>query len=324
MFTKHTLFLLAVALAEARFGQEQGNGAVQAIGALGDIGQPGQAATLAGGSIQHLLAAANPCKSNIVETLGNDDRVIAAARGYVAAEQNFNPFNVKIPSVCAETDLPKTEALRGVVPLIDPDVTGQDVENANAKSSIQKPFDATGKSVAEVMAANGFTNFTGVKLDGTKVDLTGVKAKEASAVGGEKENEQKAAGGGAGGAGGGNKDNKSAAGDKKEEEEKASGAGQEKENEEKSKAAGEDKNQKKIKACSALLSSIDKGKSAGADKKAAGSSEKMAEAEKDEKEGGKKMEKKAEAEKDEKDEDEEEGGKKNEKKAEAEKDEKEG
>lgn len=63
MVAKHTLFLLVVALVEARFGQEQGNGAVQAIGALNDVGQPGQAATLAGGSIQHLLAAANPCQS---------------------------------------------------------------------------------------------------------------------------------------------------------------------------------------------------------------------------------------------------------------------
>jgi hypothetical protein len=45
------------------FGQEQGNGAITAIGALTNLGQPGQAATLAGTSIQFLLAAANPCGS---------------------------------------------------------------------------------------------------------------------------------------------------------------------------------------------------------------------------------------------------------------------
>jgi hypothetical protein len=45
------------------FGQEQGNGAITAIGALTDLGTSGQAATLAGGSIQFLLAAANPCGS---------------------------------------------------------------------------------------------------------------------------------------------------------------------------------------------------------------------------------------------------------------------
>ena len=45
------------------FNQEQGNGAIAAIGALTDLGSSGQAATLAGGSIQFLLAAANPCGS---------------------------------------------------------------------------------------------------------------------------------------------------------------------------------------------------------------------------------------------------------------------
>jgi len=39
-------------------------------------------------------------------------------------------------------------------------VDGSDVENANAAKSLQTPFDATGLSVAEVMAANGFTNFS--------------------------------------------------------------------------------------------------------------------------------------------------------------------
>lgn len=63
MYTQTILVALLAAAVEARFGQEQGNGAITAIGALTDLGSPGQAATLAGGSIQFLLAAANPCGS---------------------------------------------------------------------------------------------------------------------------------------------------------------------------------------------------------------------------------------------------------------------
>jgi hypothetical protein len=176
------------------FGQEQGNGAIAAIGALTDLGQPGQAATLAGTSIQFLLAAANPCGSKttfsdhphhqglelmgcieltqadkIVAELGTSDAAIAAARGLVAAEQNFNPFVVSVPSICSDPTLPTTAALRGVVPLIDPAVVGQDIENANSNSSKTTPFDATGLSVAQVMVAHGFSNFTAVAQDGTKV-----------------------------------------------------------------------------------------------------------------------------------------------------------
>jgi hypothetical protein len=45
------------------FGQEQGDGAIAAIGALTEFGSSGQAATLSGTSIQFLLASANPCGS---------------------------------------------------------------------------------------------------------------------------------------------------------------------------------------------------------------------------------------------------------------------
>ncbi len=133
----------------------------------------GQAATLAGTSIQFLLAAANPCgklsqADLIVSELGTSDAAIAAARGLVAAEQNFNPFVVDIPSICSDPTLPTTAALRGVVPLIDPAVVGEALENANSNSSKITPFDATGLSVAQVMVAHGFSNFTAVALDGTK------------------------------------------------------------------------------------------------------------------------------------------------------------
>lgn len=156
------------------FGQEQGNGAIAAIQALSNLGQSGQAATLAGGSIQFLLAAANPCgklkqADLIVSELGTSAPAIAAARGLVAAEQNFNPFVVNIPSICSDPTLPTTAALRGVVPLIDPAVGGEALENANSKKSITTPFPADGLSVAQVMVAQGFSNFTAVDQAGNKV-----------------------------------------------------------------------------------------------------------------------------------------------------------
>ena len=105
----------------------------------------------------------------IVSELGTADAVISAARGLVAAEQNFNPFVVSIPSVCSDPTLPTTAALRGVVPLIDPAVGGEALENANSATSKSTPFDATGLSVAQVMVAHGFSNFTAEAVDGIKV-----------------------------------------------------------------------------------------------------------------------------------------------------------
>lgn len=118
------------------------------------------------------MAAANPCgklqqADLIVQTLGTDPQVIAAARGLAGAEQNFNPFVVSIPSICSDPTLPATAELRGVVPLIDPAVTGSDLENKNAAASLTTPFTADGLSVAQVMIAQGFSNFTTKALDGT-------------------------------------------------------------------------------------------------------------------------------------------------------------
>ncbi|KAF8863074.1 hypothetical protein BDZ45DRAFT_584390 [Acephala macrosclerotiorum] len=170
MYTQAVLLSALAAIAEARFGQEQVP--IAAISALSNFGSSGQAATLAGQSISFLLAAANPCgklqqADLIVQTLGTDPQVIAAARGLAGAEQNFNPFVVSVPSICSDASLPATAELRGVVPLVDPSVTGSDTENANAKTSLTTPFPADGLSVAEVMAAQGFSNFTTKALDGT-------------------------------------------------------------------------------------------------------------------------------------------------------------
>ncbi|TGO54198.1 hypothetical protein BOTNAR_0275g00090 [Botryotinia narcissicola] len=181
MFSKTILTSLLVALAEARFGQEQGNGAIAAITALSDFGTSGAAASLGGGSIQFLLAAANPCAKltqadAIVAQLGNDPAVISAARGLVAAEQNFNPFVVSVPNICSDPTLPTTAALRGVVPLIDPAVGGSATENANSATSTTTPFAADGLSVADVMVAQGFSNFTTTDAAGNKGTPSGSSA----------------------------------------------------------------------------------------------------------------------------------------------------
>ncbi|GJD02492.1 hypothetical protein ColKHC_11317 [Colletotrichum higginsianum] len=161
-YSKILLISALLAFAEARFGQEQTP--VAAVSSL-QAGAPGEAATLAGGIPGSLLAAANPCAklelADKIAALGTGDDVLKAAKGVVAAEQNFNPFATDKPNICGDPSLPATEALRGIVPLVDPAVTGSDKENANSAASLTKPFDATGMSVAQVMMAQGFSNFTG-------------------------------------------------------------------------------------------------------------------------------------------------------------------
>ncbi|OIW25342.1 hypothetical protein CONLIGDRAFT_583125 [Coniochaeta ligniaria NRRL 30616] len=163
MQSKAFIIAAIMAFAEARFGQE---GSVQAsIQALSAFGNPGEAPTLAGQTPGVLLAGANACAKlvladQIVAALGNDPQVLAGAAELVAAEKNFNPSAQSIPTLCSDATLPATAELRGIVPLVDPAVLGSDVENANSAASLKAPFDATGLSVADVVKAQGFSNFT--------------------------------------------------------------------------------------------------------------------------------------------------------------------
>lgn len=75
--------------------------------------------------------------------------------------------------MCADATLPASAQLRGIVPLVDPAVTGSDVENANSATSVATPFNAAGLSQAEVMIAQGFSNFTAVAGNGDDVVLGG-------------------------------------------------------------------------------------------------------------------------------------------------------
>ncbi|KAJ9152232.1 hypothetical protein NKR19_g4606 [Coniochaeta hoffmannii] len=163
MHSKIVILAAIAAFAEARFGQE---GTVQAaIQGLSAFGNPGEAPTLAGQTPGVLLAGANACAKlqladDIVTALGTDPEVLAGAAQLVAAEKNFNPSAQSIPTICSDASLPATPELRGIVPLVDPAVVGAEVENANSAASLKAPFDATGLSVADVMKAQGFTNFT--------------------------------------------------------------------------------------------------------------------------------------------------------------------
>lgn len=83
---------------------------------------------------------------------------------------------MSVPSICSDPTLPANELLRGIVPLVDPAVTGSDVENANSAASLTTQLDATGLSVAEVMANAGFANFTTKDVAGTVGQAPGAAA----------------------------------------------------------------------------------------------------------------------------------------------------
>jgi len=163
MQTKSFILVALATLSHARFGQE---GLIQGlVQALSDFGNPGAAGALAGQTPGVLLAGASACAKleladKIVTDLGNDAQVLAAAAALVAAEKNTNPFANIVPTICDNAGLPATEALRGIIPLVDPAVDGAAVQNANSAQSLQNPFGAAGQSVAEISSAQGFANFT--------------------------------------------------------------------------------------------------------------------------------------------------------------------
>ncbi|OAP65677.1 hypothetical protein AYL99_01649 [Fonsecaea erecta] len=168
MRLKTTTLATLLAVAQARFGQEQVP--IPAIAAV-QAGAPGVAQTIAGAAVSDLLAATNACDKlkrgdQIIAELGTGAEAVAAAIGLVAAEKNFNPFVQSIPTICDDPTLPATDVLRGITPLIDPAVVGSDIANALSAKTKVTPLDATGKSVADLLAENGFTNFTGQSAAG--------------------------------------------------------------------------------------------------------------------------------------------------------------
>ncbi|KAF2181909.1 hypothetical protein K469DRAFT_249292 [Zopfia rhizophila CBS 207.26] len=159
MISKSILLTLLIAYTEARFGQEQVP--IADISAV-QGGDPGAAATIAGAAVSDLLGAANACDKleradQIIAELGTGADAIAAAIGMVTAEKNTNPFaNGNAQKICADPNLPATEELRGITPLIDPDVdAGAGVNDLSAQTAAA-PLDATGKSVFDLLVDAGF------------------------------------------------------------------------------------------------------------------------------------------------------------------------
>ena len=147
----------------------------------------GAAATIAGAAISDLLAGSNACDKlvtadQIVSDLGGGADAIAAAIGMVAAEKNRNPFVVDVPSICNDPTLPATPELRGITPLVDPDTNNADIANALSAQTVANPLDATGKSVADLLTENGFTDFDAQDSDGASAGAANATAGGANAA----------------------------------------------------------------------------------------------------------------------------------------------
>ncbi|KIW76304.1 hypothetical protein Z517_11050 [Fonsecaea pedrosoi CBS 271.37] len=184
MVFKAVAIATLLAVAQARFNQEQIP--IPAIAAV-QGGAPGVAQTIAGAAISDLLAATNACDKlkrgdQIIAELGTGADAIAAAIGIVAAEKNFNPFVQSIPTICDDPTLPATDVLRGITPQIDPAVVGSDIANALSATTRVTPLDATGKSVADLLAENGFTNFTAQSATGATSAAPAGSSNAATAV----------------------------------------------------------------------------------------------------------------------------------------------
>ncbi|EPS38143.1 hypothetical protein H072_8163 [Dactylellina haptotyla CBS 200.50] len=169
MYSQTILVSLLAALAQARFGQEQIP--IPAIAAV-QGGDPGEAATIAGAAVSDLLAAANPCVKlkrgdQILAELGTGADAIAAAKGIVAAEQNVNPFAFTNPAICTDPSLPANPILRGIIPLIDPAFAGSAAINTLSAQTLNNPLNANGKSIADLLTENGFTDFRGIADNGS-------------------------------------------------------------------------------------------------------------------------------------------------------------
>ncbi|KAF3912743.1 hypothetical protein ABW20_dc0100639 [Dactylellina cionopaga] len=175
MYSKAILLSLLAAVVQARFGQEQVP--IPAIAAVKG-GDPGEAPTIAGAAVSDLLAAANPCVKlkrgdQILAELGTGADAIAAAKGIVAAEQNFNPFAFSNPAICTDPSLPANPILRGIIPLIDPAVDGSAAINALSAKTLTTPLDASGKSIADLLTESGFTDFRGIADNGSGPNVGG-------------------------------------------------------------------------------------------------------------------------------------------------------
>ncbi|KAK7541225.1 uncharacterized protein J3D65DRAFT_271758 [Phyllosticta citribraziliensis] len=170
MFLRLALVACLLALADARTGQEQIP--IAAIRAINGA-RRGQADAIADRAVSDLTTNANSCDKlrradQIMAQLGTGADSLKAAIGMVAAEKNFNNNRGSgLPALCGEPALPQTPQLRGITPLIDPEVLNAQVANQLSAKTEAAPIDARGMSIADLMVANGFTQFVRESLDGT-------------------------------------------------------------------------------------------------------------------------------------------------------------
>ncbi|KAF2867689.1 hypothetical protein BDV95DRAFT_173038 [Massariosphaeria phaeospora] len=183
MVSKTLLIAAMIAYVEARFGQEQ-----LPIDAISQVqgGEAGAAATIAGATISDLLGGANACAKlvradQIVADLGGGQDAIDAAIGLVAAEKNTNPFaGGNVQNVCSDPALPATAELRGITPLIDPDVDADGAVNALSAQSVGAPLAADGLSVFDLLVAEGLGDLVaGQAADGAAAAAAGGDAAAA-------------------------------------------------------------------------------------------------------------------------------------------------
>ncbi|CAN9183298.1 unnamed protein product [Alternaria sp. RS040] len=158
MVSKTFMIAAMIAYVEARFGQEQ-----VPINAISSVqgGDAGAASTIAGAAISDLLGGANSCDKlvradQIFTELGGGADALTAAIGMVTAEKNTNPFaGGNAQNVCGDASLPVTPELRGITPLIDPDVDVNGDAAALSQSSAASPLAADGLSVFDLMDQAG-------------------------------------------------------------------------------------------------------------------------------------------------------------------------
>ncbi|KAI9179710.1 hypothetical protein H9P43_005040 [Blastocladiella emersonii ATCC 22665] len=125
-----------VELHKRRFGQENPTvlNDIRALSRLPGVPADGRFDQIAGAAISQLLAATDPCgryalADEIItrcKQFGCEKQGFEAARKFVAAEKNFNPFLANAaPNFCNDASLPKSAELRCIVPIIDPAAGGK-------------------------------------------------------------------------------------------------------------------------------------------------------------------------------------------------------
>ncbi|KAJ1545847.1 hypothetical protein HK096_005897 [Nowakowskiella sp. JEL0078] len=191
----------AAPLEARRFGQEQEVGLGGKISAVSS-GCPSNgdgSLGFSGSEIKFLLAAADPCgkltlADQVVTTAktcptGPKEKIIAIAMELVAAEKNFNPFVTLLDSVCLTPGLPASVELQGILQKVDPRTTAPNNNDAalqsraaalNAKAeSVLAAAQASGKgpgsggkSLAQLLADNGFSDIQGFSGTGAGAAAT--------------------------------------------------------------------------------------------------------------------------------------------------------